>query len=234
MTTWRGPVWGGATVWLVRRALFALIALVALGLAPAAQAASPLQNYKNNGSIGSPCQYKDGQLNKGLGDLPPDIEQYAPGYADQLRDARGAPCGGKGTPGAGGTTTGAQERVENVPVPPDAGGSGPGGSGGAGGAGATATAHVAKPPVPKPDVRARLADVTSPAVDARPGGPDVPGWVLALGIVVLLLAVATGMLFLLGADLRRFTRPLGAAGAEARARTSDRAVELWETVRFGR
>ncbi len=50
----------------------------------------------------------------------------------------------------------------------------------------------------------------------------------------LLIGAVVGALYLLGADFCRFTRPLGTAAGEARARTSDRAVQLWETVRFGR
>ena len=49
----------------------------------------------------------------------------------------------------------------------------------------------------------------------------------------LLIGSTVGALYLLGADFSRFTRPLGAAAGEARARTSDRAIQLWETVRFG-
>jgi len=67
-----------------------------------------------------------------------------------------------------------------------------------------------------------------------PVGPEVPAWVLALIAIVLLGGSALTALFLYGADLSRFTRPLGVAAGEARARTSDRAIELWEIVRLGR
>jgi hypothetical protein len=52
--------------------------------------------------------------------------------------------------------------------------------------------------------------------------------------LALLTGAIAATLHVLGADLSRFTRPLGAAAAEARARSSDRAIELWETVRYGR
>ena len=214
----------------MRRLVFALFAV--LSLAFASPAAAQLQDFKNNGTV-APCKYNDRQLGGALGDLPPDIEQYAPGYAEQLRNARGAPCGSKGTPGSGGTTTGANDRVEDVPAPPAVGGSGSGGGPGGGvGAtpGATGTERVGKPPIPVPTPRTKLADVTSPAITSGPTGPDVPVWALFLIAVVLLVGSA---LFLSGADFSRL-RPFGVAADEARARTSDRAIELWETVRFGR
>ena len=213
----------------MRRLVFALLAV--LSLAVASPAAAQLQDFKNKGTI-PPCKFNDRQLGKSLGDLPPDIEQYAPGYAEQLRNNRGAACGGKGAPGGGGTTTGANERVEGVPVPPSVGGSG--GAGGSGASGATTAERVGKPPIPVPTPRTKLADVTSPAITSGPTGPDVPFWALALIAVVLLGGSALTALYLYGADLSRFTRPLGVAAGEARARTSDRAIELWETVRLGR
>jgi len=209
----------------MRRLVFALFAV--LSLAFASPAAAQLQDYKNNGTV-APCKYNDRQLGGALGDLPPDIEQYAPGYAEQLRNARGAPCGSKGTPGSGGTTTGANDRVEDVPAPPSVGGSG--GPGGAATPGPTTMERVGKPPIPVPTPRTKLADVTSPAITSGPTGPDVPVWALFLIAVVLLVGSA---LFLSGAGFSRL-RPFGVAADEARARTSDRAIELWETVRFGR
>ena len=112
----------------VRRSVFALIFVLALVLA--APAAAQLNDYKNNGSIPQ-CKYNDKQLGGALGDLPPDIEQYAPGYADELRNARGGGCGSAGAGGANGTTGNAQDRQEDVAAPgsPGSGGSGSGGSG---------------------------------------------------------------------------------------------------------
>ncbi len=62
----------------------------------------------------------------------------------------------------------------------------------------------------------------------------MPTWALALLAAALLIGSTVGAMYILGADFSRFTRPLGAAAGEARARTSDRALQLWETVRFGR
>jgi len=227
----------------VRRLLPALICVLALVFA--APAAAQLNDYKNGGSIPQ-CKYSDRQLGGALGDLPPDIEQYAPGYADELRNARGGGCGSGGSPGKSGTTPTAQDRLENVPAPGSAGGGDSGsGSGGAGaGAGAASGsssgggsgygAGVAQPPAPTPEKRARLANVASPAVTAQPTGPEVPTWALVVMGAALLIGSAIAALYLFGADFSRFTRPLAATGGEARARISDRATELWETVRFGR
>ena len=213
----------------MRRPIIALLAV--LPLACASPAAAQLQDFKNKGTV-TPCKYSDRQLSGALGELPPDVEQYAPGYAEQLRSARGAPCGGKNgsTPGGGGTTTGARERVESVPAPGSGGGSGGSGSG----AGAGAKPRVAKPPAPTPAKRARLADVSSPAVVGGTTGPDVPLWALILAAVALLLGITFGVMRFLGVDTSRFTRPFGAASGEARARTSNRAAEVWDTMRFGR
>ena len=71
-------------------------------------------------------------------------------------------------------------------------------------------------------------------MSTQPAGPDVPAWVLILVAAVLLIGSALGAMYILGADFSRVTRPLGAAAGEARTRTSDRALQLWETVRYGR
>ncbi|MDQ3586946.1 MAG: hypothetical protein M3433_04445 [Actinomycetota bacterium] len=208
------------------RLTLAVLAVLSLACASPA-AAQPLQGYKTGGVI-PPCKFNDRQLDKALGDLTPDVEQYAPRYAEQLQDARGAPCGGKGSAGSGGATIGADERVEDVPRPPSVGPSGVRGTTARGRAG------VAKAPVPVPADRVRLADVSSPAITSRPTGPDLPAWALALIAAGVLAGFAIGTLFLFGADFSRFTGPLGASTGKARARAFDRAIELWETVRFGR
>ena len=216
----------------MRRPLLLSATIGALILA--APASAQLDDFKKGGSVPT-CKYSDRQLSGALGDLPPDVEQYAPGYADDLRNARGAPCGGKGA-GSNGATTAGGSGVESVPAPPSGGGGdGPGGSDGSGGAGATSSeTGVATPPAPKPEPRKRFANASSPAVTTRPSGPDVPVWALVLMGGALLIAAVVGALYLLGADVSRLTRPRGASAGEARARTSDRATELWETVRFGR
>ena len=94
----------------VKRTLTSLLlAVVVLAPAATAVAQNPIDDYRRNGTI-DPCKYSDGQLRKGIGNLPPDVEQYAPGLADQLNPGRQG-CGG-GAPGGAET-----RQSEAVPGP---------------------------------------------------------------------------------------------------------------------
>lgn len=195
--------------------------------------ASPIDDYRRNGTI-DPCKYSDGQLKRGLKDLPPDVEQYAPGLADQLNAGRES-CG----------TSGSNPRqTEGVPAPgaPGNGGDGSGGKGGGGkgggvGSGAVDAAGnllaIPAPPSPTPAFQRRLAGAGAPRVAARIGG-DPPGWILPVLLILLAGAAVVAVVRLTGASAQRVTRPLGAAFTEAGARTSDSMVELWDRVRLGR
>jgi hypothetical protein len=209
----------------VKRTLLSLLlGAMLLGPAATAVAQNPIDDYRRNGVI-DPCKYTDGQLRQGQGNLPPDVEQYAPGLADQLNQGRGG-CGG-GAPG--GTET---RQGEAVPGPGAAGTGGPGGRGGADGAGG-AQAEIKAPPTPVVGQRIRLADISTPAVSQRPGG-DVPGWVLPLLLLALVIAAIVAVIRLTGADASRFTRPLGVAFRDAGERSGDAMASLWDRVRLGR
>ena len=205
----------------MRRTLFTLL-LAAVLLAPAAPATAqnPIDDYRRNGTI-DPCKYSDGQLKRGVGNLSPDVEQYAPGLADQLNQGREG-CGGNAP---GGTET---RQGEAVPAPA-ASGNGGGGSGD----GAGRAAQVKAPPTPVVGTRLRLADFSTPAVSSK-RGQDVPGWVLPLLLVALALAAVAAVVRLTGADTARFTRPLGAAFRDAGERSGDAMTHLWDRVRLGR
>jgi hypothetical protein len=73
------------------RGRVALPVLLAVLAAPPSALAQQeiLDDYRRDGSI-DPCAYTPEELQQGLENLPPDIEQYAPDLADQLR--RGAAC----------------------------------------------------------------------------------------------------------------------------------------------
>jgi outer membrane biosynthesis protein TonB len=73
------------------RGRVALPVLLAVLAAPPAAIAQQeiLEDYRRDGVV-DPCAYSPGELQQGLENLPPDIEQYAPDLADQLR--RGAAC----------------------------------------------------------------------------------------------------------------------------------------------
>ncbi len=150
----------------MRRTLLSLL-MVAFLLAGTATAAAqnPIDDYRRNGTI-DPCKYSDGQLRRGSGNLPPDVEQYAPGLADALNQGREG-CGGA-APGGADT-----RQDEAVPAP-----STPGGAGGSGAAGPR-RAEIKAPPSPVAAQRSRLANISAPAVTSKPG-QDVPGWVLPL------------------------------------------------------
>ena len=194
--------------------------LLALSIPAPAFGQDILNDFRQNGRI-NPCQYSDGQLRRGLQGLPPDIQQYAPGLADQLSGGReGCGSGGGGGGGQGGDAA------------PAAGAAG-GGGGGPTAAASEPAIRVPAPPAPGAKARRRLADIETPTVAAATGA-DTPGWlapllaVLALGAILLALARFGGW------SPERFTRPLGASLGEAGGRTADAPTQLRESVRPGR
>jgi hypothetical protein len=189
--------------------LAAAIAALLAAAAPA-MAQNLYQDYRDDGRI-NPCQYSGGQLNQQLKNLPPDLEQYAPGFADQLRNARGA-CGG------GGGATGEVQVPVPIPVP---GGKPPG-----------PAVQIAAPPSPKPTKRTRLKDVAAPAVDSGPAGADVPGWLTAGFAFMLAAALGLAALARYGGD--RLGAPLRASFADLGARTADAFHFARDLVRYGR
>ena len=198
--------------------LTALLAALAMLATASTALAGPLDDFRRNGRI-DPCRYSDRQLRNGLNGLPPDVQQYAPGLADQLSAGREG-CGGA-NPGSSDTRA-----LEATPAPGTAGGSG--GDGG----GATAKAKVPAPPVPKPSERQRLAALDTPEVAAA--GSDAPGWLAPLLIVMALGAAVVAFLRMRGASPDGVVRPLRASFAEAGGRTADAAAQLWDRVRLGR
>ena len=201
----------------------ALSAAMALGAAAPAQAQSVFNDFRQNGTI-NPCNYTDGQLRQGLNGLPPDIQQYAPGLADQLAAGREG-CGGGG--GGGGQPAAA------VPVPSAPGGGGPTLPPAAP---AAPQIKIPAPPAPKAKARARLADIDTPTVTttAATKGPDTPGWLLPLLLLVFLVALLAAGVRFGGWSAERFTRPLRASLGEAGGRTADAFAQLRDVVRFGR
>ena len=203
----------------MRRTLLSLlmVAFVLAGTATAA-AQNPIDDYRRNGTI-DPCKYSDGQLRRGSGNLPPDVEQYAPGLADALNQGREG-CGG-GAPGGADTR---QDEAVPVPATPGAG---------SGSAPKPRQAQIKAPPSPVAAERLRLANFSTPAVTSKPGS-DVPGWVVVLLLVALAAAAVVAVVRLTGADSSRLTRPLGAAFRDAGERSGDAMLDLWDRVRLGR
>ncbi len=154
----------------MRRALFVVLAaLVApLAIASSAGAASVDQifdDYKKQGYV-NPCAYNPGDLQRAQGNLPPDVQQYAPRFGEQL----GGSCAGAGA--APGVPTQAGVAPIAAPEP-----------------------KVGKPPSPDPGFadetlpgKVPAPNVAAAAVAARgPTGESVPGWAIALGIAMLVV-----------------------------------------------
>lgn len=209
-----------------------LTSLLALVAAAPASAQDVFEDFRGDGQI-DPCQYSDGELRGALDSLPPDILQYAPGFADQLAAGREG-CGGS-APGSSETRD-----FEDVPAPGAAGSGSGGGSGGiegAGGRGSGAggvdgagarSADIGSPPSPTAADRIRLAGAT-PAVSATPG-TSLPGWVVVLLIVVAAIGGLIALARRSGLDLPGLTAPLRAAFGEAGGRTADAAATALDRV----
>ncbi len=228
----RGPGGrGGATLRAMTRALAAAIATIALLVAVAPASAGPIDDYRRDGTI-DPCKYSDGQLKRGRDNLSPDVEQYAPGLADQLSSGREG-CGGS-SPGSANP-----RRTQVVPAPgaSKGGGGRPGGGSngpaGPGAGGRAAQSNIPAPPAPTAAARRRLADISTPPVSARIN-EGTPGWVKWLLLVLLALAALVAILRRAGLDTERFTGPLRASFGDAGGRTADGAAEVWDRVRLGR
>jgi hypothetical protein len=189
----------------------ALLAL--LVAAPSALAQSQLYNdFQADGQI-NPCAYSPGQLQEGLNSLPPDLQQYAPGFADQLRGGLEAQCGGGAAPAPG----------EDLTTP------------GLAGSGPSKNTRVNTPAAPRPAKRQLLGDLAAPSVGATPAGSDAPGWllpalVLAGALAALFGAAASG---LIGFGPERFTQPMGASLSDAGGRTADALAYARDVFRFG-
>jgi hypothetical protein len=202
----------------VTRLLAAAVAMVCLLVTVAPASADPINDYRRNGTI-NPCKYSDGQLQQGLGNLPPDVEQYAPGLADQLRQGR---------EGCGGGSTGTPQ-AQAVPVPgnPTNGGDGTGGAGGGATAAARPKAKILDPPAPRASARTRIADISTPAVSAN-FNDGAPGWLAPLLIALLALAAVVAIVRFAGLPTRRRPR------RRPRQPAGDLAAQVWDSVRLGR
>lgn len=200
-------------------ATLVLAGSLALGAAPAG-AQDVFDDFRDDGRI-DPCQYSDEQLDV---DLPPDVQQYSPGLADQLASGREG-CGVAGGPGAGEDT----RQVETLPAPATAGG---GGGGRGGSAAPRSRIRVPAPPAPKSS-RRRLADLATPPVSLS-AGSDVPGWLLPILVGLALGGAMTAAIRIGGVSAERFTAPWRAAFEEAGGRTADAGAQLRESLRFGR
>ena len=148
----------------MRRALCLAGFLAGAMLLPAAPAGAQNQIYRDYADDGqiNPCNYSRGQLQRGLKGLPPDLEQYAPGIGDQLR----RPCQRGGSAPAA-----TPEEGEDAPAAAGGGAAPPPGI------------DIPRPPAPRAGEREAI-DAPVPAFSATPKGPDAPGWLVALLVLI--------------------------------------------------
>jgi hypothetical protein len=176
--------------------------IVAVPLAiPASAGASDFQrifgDYKADGQIDG-CYQPDQLHNAGQG-IPPDVEQYAPGFGDALATAQGR-CGG---------STPAQPEESEPSAPVSAGTPGPG-------SGVKKKKTVREPPAPKPAPVAVSTDLAAPTLTpaAASVSSDTPGALIALLVaagIAVLLALGWTLAWFMGWSPERLTKPVFAA-----------------------
>ena len=178
--------------------LAALIGLLAL--APAASAETALEQYQRTGKI-DPCTATGGP-----GDIPSDVEQYAPDFRDALNAANRAGCGRGNV-----SQTKPTDTDEGVPVAGDGSALPPGAT------------FVPKPPAPPKAARQESRVVRHEPLSVS-GDTSTPAPLMALA-AMLLLALIGGAL----AATARYTGwggdrldPLRHSFGEARVRLGDR------------
>jgi hypothetical protein len=203
---------------VVRAAALALVLVLTLGTAPALAQSKLFRDYREDGRI-DPCDYTPEELKRGLGDLPPDVEQYVPGLREQLR--RGANCErARPAPQEPQAETAEQPaapaRRDRRPPPPK-----------------PKPQPVEIPPPPAPEVTAREAvSVSAPAVSTEPADHGAPGWVVAVlaGVAGLGLAAIIALRYG-GLDPGGATRGLRASLSAAGERTGDALAGLRDRLR---
>ncbi len=169
---------------------------------PAAASADDFQtvfnDYKDNGQLDG-C-YKPFQLHNAGQQIPPDVEQYAPGFGDALTAGQaGCRSGGGG-----------QAPVEEEPAPISAGTSGPSTPA------APKKKTVKEPPAPKKVPEPVLAKLPQPNLQPATSGVsgDTPGGLIALIVAAgaaLLIALAWAIAWFMGWSPERLTKPVSAA-----------------------
>ena len=158
------------------RILTTLLLLVGLAAftAPAAHAASAfeqvLSDYQKDGKI-DPCAHSEDTLRDAAGQIPNDIEQYAPDFPTALQDAIDARTQGKCAGQSGG------DNGSNNNGAGSGGGSGSGGSGGGGTTPGTATpppATTTPPASTTPTPGSTTPGTATPQTSTTPAPPNVP------------------------------------------------------------
>ena len=217
---------------MIARALVLAAALLALA-APGALAKggfdSVFKDYSNDGRI-DPCKHSAAELQRARGDIPPDIEQYAPDFPEALDQAIEARAKGRCSTRPAQTTT---STTSAAPAAPAGNGGGTGGSSPP----AAPAATPGEPPAPAA-ASAPAGAPTDNAIEraaSSGGGSDVPAPLIALGVLVALAALCGGAYALARwrawePDWALRTRH---AAAEASWRASNTWAEFSDWLRFG-
>ena len=215
--------------------LAALAALcLPLALAPAAHADAfdtIFKEYQSTGKI-SACKYSEAQLKQAKGEVPNDIEAYAPDFPNALEAALEQRAGGGCAGGQPATTTPAAvtpAATPTTPAPPAATTT----------PAPAATAPTTTPaPTPDPTINATAADnaIAKTALTANESDAGTPAPVIALGVLGALLALGGliyGLAHWFGFD-PRWTHRMRHAVAEAGWRAGNTWSEFADWLRFGR
>jgi hypothetical protein len=181
----------------VRPGLFlsTLVVLGALAL-PVAAHADDFQkifgDYKTDGRIDD-C-YQPGEIHNAGRAIPPDIEQYSPGFRDALSAAQAA-CG---------SPPPAPEESDEPAVSAGGGGRPPVGK----------KKAVPKPPAPNLTAPTLPTDLATPRLATASVSSDTPGALIALLVaagLAAMLAIAWAVAWFMGWSPERLTKPVFAA-----------------------
>jgi hypothetical protein len=166
--------------------------------APASDFDQIFDDYQSDGELND-C-YRPEELHNAGREIPPDIEQYTPGFGDALSAAQ-TRCSSGGAPAA---------EEEEPPAAVSAGTPGPGSPE------ALTKRAVLEPPAPEAPPPPVLGDLPDPALDtaAAAVSSETPGALIALLIaagLAVVLALGWSVAWLMGWNVERLTKPLFAA-----------------------
>jgi hypothetical protein len=185
----------------LRRLIPTSIALATLAF-PAGALANDFQqifgDYKADGQLDG-C-YRPDQIHNAGQSIPPDIEQYAPGFGDALSSAQAQCASGQQQPSA-------QSDEDAAPVVS---------AGGTPGAGVKKKKAVTEPPAPEPTPTAVSTDLAAPELVPATAAvsSDTPGALIALLVaagIAVALALAWTIAWFMGWSPERLTKPVFAA-----------------------
>lgn len=178
-----------------------LVLLASLAF-PAGAIASDFQqifdDYKDNGEVNG-C-YRPEQIHNARRDIPPDIEQYAPGFGDALATAQ-TRCGSSSTPA---------DEPEEEPALVSAGTPGPGAPD------IEKKKAVREPPAPRVSAPTVPTELAAPrlATAGASVSSDTPGPLIALLVaagIAVALALGWTLAWFMGWSPERLTKPVSAA-----------------------